>query len=184
MENAIVQQQMEHTLLKAAEIIESQVDEKLRALEDMDDDDLERVRERRLQQLKRDRQQRDEWLQAGHGVYSEITCEKDFFDQAKRSPRMVAHFYRPVTWRCQIVDKHLEALAVKHYETKFVKVNAEKSPFLCERLNIWCMPSILLVRDGVTDHTIQGFNELGGDEFPTEVLEAALVRRGVLESRD
>lgn len=45
-------------------------------------------------------------------------------------------------------------------------MNVEKSPFLVERLQIWCMPSIVLIKDGKTDHTIQGFDELGGDVCP------------------
>eukprot|EP00668_Euglena_longa_P011259 GGOE01013650.1.p1 GENE.GGOE01013650.1~~GGOE01013650.1.p1 ORF type:complete len:213 (+),score=86.88 GGOE01013650.1:88-639(+) len=181
MDNPIVQAQLEQQLLHAAEIIESQVDEKLRSLEEMDDDELDRMRERRIQQIKKEQQQKEEWIRAGHGVYSEVTDQKEFFDQAKRSKRMVAHFYRPTTWRCEVVDKHLEALATRHYEAKFVKVNVEKSPFLVERLQIWCMPSIVLIKDGKTDHTIQGFDELGGDEFTTEILEAVLARRGIID---
>uniref|UniRef100_A0A6U7UPZ3 Thioredoxin domain-containing protein n=1 Tax=Eutreptiella gymnastica TaxID=73025 RepID=A0A6U7UPZ3_9EUGL len=176
---------LEEQLLRAAEIIEEQVDDKLKTIDEMDDDELERIRERRIQQMKKDQQKKDEYIMAGHGVYSEVTDPKDFFDQAKRSKRMVAHFYRPVTWRCEIVDKHLEILAMKHYETKFVKINAEKSPFLVERLNIFMMPSIVLIKDGKTEHTIQGFDDMGGhDDFPTEHLEAVLCHHKVCEVRD
>jgi len=38
--------------------------------------------------------------------------------------------------RCKIVDKHLALLAPKHMETKFCKINAEKCPFLTDRLKI------------------------------------------------
>jgi hypothetical protein len=38
--------------------------------------------------------------------------------------------------RCKILDKHLAVLAKKHMETKFCKINAEKTPFLCDRLKI------------------------------------------------
>ena len=58
----------------------------------------------------------------GHGVYSEISDQREFFDAAKKSSRMIVHFYRPTTWRCEVVDKHLETLCRTHYETKFVKV--------------------------------------------------------------
>ena len=34
------------------------------------------------------------------------------------------------------MDKHLALLAPKHVETKFCKINAEKCPFLTDRLKI------------------------------------------------
>ena len=69
-------------------------------------------------------------------------------------------------------DKHFSLLSKKHMETKFVKINAEKSPFLCEKLHIWMIPSMVCIKDGKTDHTIAGFEELGGsEEFSTELLE-------------
>ena len=65
----------------------------------------------------------------GHGEYSEIGGtgnEKEFFDTSKQSPRMVCHFYRKATERCQIFDMHLAKLAAMHPETRFVKIDAEK----------------------------------------------------------
>jgi thioredoxin-like negative regulator of GroEL len=96
----------------------------------------------------------------------------------------VVHFYRPTTRRCEIVDKHLFALARKHIETKFVRVNAEKAPYLTEKLHIWMLPTLVCVKDGKTDHSIVGFDEMGGrDDFDTSTLEAVLLKHGaVLES--
>ncbi|RYG66429.1 hypothetical protein EON64_09785 [archaeon] len=74
--------------------------------------------------------------------YSEMTDTKDFFNAAKKSRFMVVHFYRPVTPRCQIVDAHFQKLAPQHMETRFVKIDAEKNPFLVERLGIIIMPTI------------------------------------------
>ena len=85
------------------------------------------------------------------------------------------HFYRPTTRRCEIVDKHLSLLARKHLETKFVRVNAERCPFLCERLNIWMLPTIVCIVNNKTEHSIVGFDEMGGnDNFQTEELERLL----------
>jgi hypothetical protein len=55
---------------------------------------------------------------------------------------MVVHFFRGVTPRCQIVDAHLYKLASTHLETRFVKIDAEKNPFLVERLGVIIMPTI------------------------------------------
>ena len=90
------------------------------------------------------------FLLKGHGTYKELPSEKDFFDEVKNSKRAVIHFYRPTTMRCEIFDKHLALLAPKHLETRFVKLNAEKAPFLCERMRIRVIPTLLLIVDGKT----------------------------------
>lgn len=94
---------------------------------------------------------------------------------------MVVHFYRSVTPRCQIVDAHFERLAPRHLETRFVKIDAEKNPFLVERLGIIMMPTIILIKDGKTEHSLRGFDELGGtDDFSTEDMAYVLASHGVL----
>jgi hypothetical protein len=73
---------------------------------------------------------------AGHGEYNEIGGsgnEKEFFDAAKASARMVCHFYRKGSPICEIMDMHMNKLAKQHTGTRFVKINAETSPFLAER---------------------------------------------------
>merc|ERR1712071_256449 len=115
---------------------------------------------------------KQEWLSKGHGEYTEIPSEKDFFSEVKDSKNVVCHFYRESTFRCKIVDKHLNILATKHLETKFIKLNVEKAPFLTERLRIKVIPSMALVKDGKTKDYIVGFADLGNtDEFSTEMLE-------------
>jgi thioredoxin-like negative regulator of GroEL len=87
----------------------------------------------------------------------------------------------PATWRCEVVDKHLRAVSAKHLETRVVRVNAEKSPYLVEKLRIRVLPTMVLVKDGKTDHSIIGFDELGGsDDFTTEQLEEVLAAHGVI----
>jgi thioredoxin-like negative regulator of GroEL len=49
------------------------------------------------------------------------------------------------------VDKHLSLLAKQHIETRFVKINAEKSPFLAERLKIIVLPTIALIKNTKVD---------------------------------
>jgi hypothetical protein len=111
----------------------------------------------------------------------EVTDTKEFFNAAKKSERVVAHFYRGTTPRCEIVDAHLEKLAVSHVETRFIKINAEKNPFLIERLNIIMMPTVVLIRDGHTDHSLCGFDELGGiDDFSTEDLAYVLANYKII----
>ena len=84
--------------------------------------------------------------------------------------------------RCKIVDKHLEILARKHLETKFVKLNVDRAPFITERLHIKVLPTIALLIDNIVKDKIIGFTDLGNhDEFSTEVLEWRLGKGGVIE---
>ena len=122
--------------------------------------------------MKKLRAQKEQWLSQGHGKYTEVTEEKEFFDVCKKSNKVVCHFYRDTTFRCKIVDKHLALLAPKHLETRFVKLNVERAPFLCDRLKIRVLPTIACVIESITKDYIKGFDDLGGhDEFSTEMLE-------------
>ena len=121
--------------------------------------------------MKKMQEKKVEWKSAGHGEYSEIPEEKEFFTVTKGSDNCVIHFYRDETFRCKILDKHFSLLAKKHLETRFCKINAEKCPFLCDRLKIKVIPTVLCIKNQQTTGQIVGFADLGNtDEFSTEML--------------
>uniref|UniRef100_W5LZT3 Thioredoxin domain-containing protein 9 n=2 Tax=Lepisosteus oculatus TaxID=7918 RepID=W5LZT3_LEPOC len=168
----IITKVLEDQIIQTAKVVEEQLDAELGKLEKMDDDELEKLKERRLEALKKAQKQKQEWLSKGHGEYREIPSERDFFQEVKESKHVVCHFYKDTTFRCKILDKHLSLLAKKHLETKFIKLNVEKAPFLTERLRIKVIPTLALVKDGKTKDYIVGFADLGNtDEFTTETLE-------------
>eukprot|EP00933_Yihiella_yeosuensis_P053947 TRINITY_DN5226_c3_g1_i1.p1 TRINITY_DN5226_c3_g1~~TRINITY_DN5226_c3_g1_i1.p1 ORF type:complete len:215 (-),score=55.36 TRINITY_DN5226_c3_g1_i1:202-768(-) len=168
-------------LLEAAKDREDALDEELKRLDNMKEDDFEELRRKRLEKMKEGQKKRQEMIAIGHGEYQLIE-EKDFFDVAKKSEFVVVAFGRPSTWRSEIVDKHLKPLSQKHWGTRFVKLDAEKAPYLTERLRIWMLPSIVLCIKGHTEHTIVGFDELGDvDDFETEELEVLLAKWGVIK---
>ncbi|GKV26435.1 hypothetical protein SLEP1_g35735 [Rubroshorea leprosula] len=180
MENPKVQVILEKQVLTVAKAVEDQIDEEIAALDRLDHDDLEALRERRLQQMKKMAEKRSRWIALGHGEYSEIASEKDFFSIVKASERVVCHFYRE-NWPCKVMDKHLGILAKQHIETRFVKLHAEKSPFLAERLKIMVLPTLALIKNAKVDDYVVGFDELGGtDEFSTEELEERLAKAQVI----
>ena len=83
---------------------------------------------------------------------------------------------------CQVVNRHLSLLCTKHLGTRFVRINAEKSPFLAEKLSIIILPSICMVIKGKIKDWIMGFDDLGGTaDFTTETLEWRLGVSGVLQ---
>ncbi|CAD6994168.1 thioredoxin domain-containing protein 9 [Ceratitis capitata] len=173
---------LENQLLTAAQMIERQLDQQLDQLDNLDTDDLKSIREQRLKEMKELNRKKQEWLQNGHGTYTELADEKEFFEVSKKSPNIVCHFYRDSAERCRIVDMHLKILAGKHIEAKFCKVNAEKSPFLTQRLRIKVIPTIALVKDSKTKDYIVGFTDLGNcDDFSTEMLEWRIAQSGAID---
>eukprot|EP00811_Abedinium_folium_P004876 NODE_14491_length_1105_cov_12.429448.p2 GENE.NODE_14491_length_1105_cov_12.429448~~NODE_14491_length_1105_cov_12.429448.p2 ORF type:complete len:193 (-),score=50.67 NODE_14491_length_1105_cov_12.429448:398-976(-) len=176
--------QLAEVVIAAAQERERQLDDELERLDNFKDDDLEELRRRRLEKMKSSSAERQRKRATGHGEYDMIE-EKDFFDVAKKSDTIVVHFWRESTWRCEVMDRHLRELSQKHWRTRFVKINAEKSPYLTEKLNIWCLPSLVLCKNGKTDHTIVGFSEfVRGDECSTPEVEALLAKWGMLTGEE
>ncbi|KAF4364365.1 hypothetical protein CsatB_005281 [Cannabis sativa] len=179
MENK-VQEILEKQVLTVVKAVEDKIDDEIAALDRLDTDDIEVLRERRLQQMKKMAEKRSRWIALGHGDYSEIPSEKDFFTVVKASDRVVCHFYRE-NWPCKVMDKHLSILSKQHIETRFVKINAEKSPFLSEKLKIVVLPTLALIKNTKVDDYVVGFDELGGtDGFSTDELEERLAKSKVI----
>lgn len=107
-----------------------------------------------------------------------------FFFCYSMSPQATQIVVLSSSYRCKILDKHLAILAKKHVETKFIKLNVEKAPFLTERLRIKVIPTLALLLDGKTKDYVVGFSDLGNtDEFPTEMLEWRLGCADVINYR-
>ena len=102
----------------------------------------------------------------------------------------MCHFYRESTWRCKVVDKHLEILAKKHLPTRFVKIDITKNPYLAEKLNIIMLPTVSFIKDGKVLYSMIGFDDVGEkteegnlsgyDEFETEKIERLMNDWGVI----
>ncbi|KAG6408967.1 hypothetical protein SASPL_131995 [Salvia splendens] len=180
MDNSIVQEILEQQVLSVAKAVEEQIDDQISALDRLDPDDIEALRERRLQQMKKMAEKRSRWIKLGHGEYTEIHNEKEFFSIVKASERVVCHFYRE-NWPCKVMDKHLAILAKQHVETRFIKLNAEKSQYLSEKLRIVVLPTLALVKNAKVEDYVVGFDELGGrDDFSTEELEERIAKAEVI----
>jgi Thioredoxin len=184
-------------LLNSARAQEEAVNDQLnqydRLLEDTDA--LAQLRAKRVAEMQAAHQQRQKWVAAGHGEYQELggghnssDTAKEFFAASKASENLVVHFYRPSTRLCDVFHAHLQKLAPKHLETRFVKINVENSDkdgsgasFLVERLGIVIMPTLVLIKNRQAVHHIRGFDELGMSEnFSTDNLAFVLGVHGVL----
>jgi len=168
------QAMMQQAMLNVAKQVEEKIDAEMKELDaiENDEDELERIRAKRMTQLKNAQDKRAEWLRNGHGQLNEINSDKDFFEEAKGSKKLVVHFYRNTTMRSKILDEHLKVLAKQHVETKFLKLDVDKCDWIVQRLNIRVIPTMALVLDGKTTGYLRGFEEFGGnDDFSTEMLE-------------
>lgn len=94
------------------------MDEQMKALENMDEDDFEALRQKRKLQMQKAAIIREKNVRNGHGRYMELSDQKEFFDASKNSKQVVVHFFRGSTWRCDVVNRHLGDLAPAHLETR------------------------------------------------------------------
>ncbi|KAF7265849.1 phosducin-like protein 3 [Rhynchophorus ferrugineus] len=172
---------MDAQLLNVTKAIERQVDAAIEQIDNLDVNDLEQLRKNRIKELQKQEERKKEWLLNDHGKYEELPEEKSFFDVIKQSDNVVIHFYRNSSERCLIVDKHLKVLAPKHLETRFTKLNAEKCPFLAEKLKIKVIPTIVLIQKTILVDKIVGFTQLGNrDDFTTDILEWRIAQNNII----
>jgi len=111
----------------------------------------------------------------GHGALNEVE-EKEFLPEVTTTERVVAHFYHQEFERCRIMDKHLNVLAKKYFDTQFIKISAPDAPFFVTKLQVKVLPCLIFFKDGVAFDRLVGFEELGGkDDYPTAKLERILL---------
>lgn len=105
--------------------------------EDDGDEDIElrNIRQQRLRQIKQQQNQKLENIGKGHGQYREIV-QDEFLAEVTGSLKVICHFYHRDFPRCEIMNHHLQILAARHIETKFIKINAEKTPFFVDKVCI------------------------------------------------
>lgn len=171
------QQLQDQILLAAAQTVEKALDEQL---DKFDVTDIEAVRAKRLKELREREQKKATWLANGHGRMNDVVEPKEFFDSVKKSNKVIAFFYRNPSKYSDILHQHLQKLAKTHIETKFFRIDADKANFLVDFLKIWMIPSVVLILNGNSDHTIQGLDELGSN-FTTATLEKLLIKYKVLD---
>ncbi|XP_031249652.1 thioredoxin domain-containing protein PLP3B-like [Pistacia vera] len=149
----------------------------------MDDPELEKLHADRIAALKKEAEKRQVLQMKGHGEYREIG-EGDFLGEVTGSEKVICHFYHKEFYRCKIMDKHLKALAPKHIDTKFIKLDAENAPFFVTKLGVKTLPCVVLFRKGIAVDRLVGFQDLGGkDDFTIKTLEAILTNKGIISEK-
>lgn len=171
----------EQVLLQIAQNIERAVDDELQRVDEMEEEELLMIRKKRIDQLREVEKRKAEWIKKGHGSYCEVPDPATFFQYVQDSERVIVHFMRRSTPRCQVIERHLRLLAKDHFETRFCYVDCERIPSLPERFNVMMLPTLMLVEKQNTFHSIIGFDEFGGtDDFTTEDVGHVLAHCGMI----
>ena len=178
-----VQANADTQALMLAETVETALDHEMKEFDEMGDEELAAIRKRRIGQMRDKQKQRQQGKANGHGRLIEITEQKEFFEEVKTSDRVIAHFYTKTNSDCAAVNMHLAKIAPNHMETKFVTVDAEKSPYLVENFKIWMMPTILLIHKNKVGDSIHGMDQIGGRHGSTANLEKRLCDAKMIDGR-
>eukprot|EP00301_Raphidiophrys_heterophryoidea_P014757 c23214_g1_i1.p1 GENE.c23214_g1_i1~~c23214_g1_i1.p1 ORF type:complete len:224 (+),score=62.57 c23214_g1_i1:79-672(+) len=179
--------QQERVLEASAQIISRVLDDEISRLDNVleNEDEMKRIRTERLAQMKKDQEMKNKWRTNGHGHLKELRDERDFFRAVEASDRVVGVFTLPTNKHGARLCEHLQVVATHHLETMFLKLDASQSPFLTDKLKIQMVPSVVLIKDGKSIHTMTGLSELSASgEYETWELERVLFHYGMLSSND
>ncbi|CAL1537651.1 unnamed protein product [Lymnaea stagnalis] len=173
------------TIEKANQIIDEPSLAEDELLAELEKEDIpSHIREARLETLRQQSLQFKQLKELSFGEYTLLPDEKSFLELTTSTEieHCVVHFFHPDFRRCAIVDSHLEILCKKYFNTKFAKLNVEKSTFLVTKLKIQMLPAILCFRRSIVVDRIIGFEELGNtDDFPLMILERRFAMSGVIK---
>lgn len=171
----------EEEILGTTQSVEEQINSIIERLCKLNLNNLSEIKKKKIALMKKDLEFKEDWILNGHGEYSTLLSEKEVIDTLKKSERVVLHACSSSTLSCEVVDKHLNILAKRHFETKFCKLDVEKAPYLCHSLKIRVIPTIVLFRKNEYVNLIVGFDDFEGvDVFSTEMMEWRLARAGVI----
>ncbi|CAL5438067.1 unnamed protein product [Camellia sinensis] len=160
MDNSKVQEIIEKQVLTVAKAVEEKIDDEIHTLDRLDLDNINVLRECCHQQIKKMKEKRSRWIALSHGENSEIPAEKDIFSVREGHASWVSNYnlamlgvlcIKTALFIYDVMDKHLSILAKQHIETRFVKIHAEKSPFLAEKLKIVIPPTLALMKSAKVD---------------------------------
>lgn len=163
---------LEESVMGAAKQLETAVDSEITRLQNLGDADLEKIRKKRLAEMKALAARKHKWNLAGHGTLR-VLEEKEFFEKAKESERIIIIFHKGAcTPIAREFMEHCEKIAEHHPETLIAKIDVEKAGFLVHKFAIRIIPSIMFVKDGKVNKVLHGLSAVDNTGvFTTEKIE-------------
>ncbi|NWU73063.1 PDCL2 protein, partial [Pterocles burchelli] len=148
------------------------------AEDDFDEADrkaIEMYRQQRLQEWKSlQRMQK-------YGELREI-CGEQYVKEVTNAPEdvwVIIHLYQPSTPMCLLVNEHLNLLARKFPEVKFLKAILNSC---IQNYHDRCLSTILVYKTGEIKHRFIGVAECGGMYLKVEELEWKLAEVGAIQT--
>mmetsp|Transcript_12129 Transcript_12129/g.20124 ORF Transcript_12129/g.20124 Transcript_12129/m.20124 type:complete len:278 (-) Transcript_12129:81-914(-) len=143
---------------------------------------LEALREQRLEQLKQQELKLLENKAKGHGQYRTIAQDEFLPECTNTSEWVVVHFFHHEFIKCQVMDHHLTIVAHAHAECKFLRIDAQKAPFFCGKLQVQTLPTVLVFQNGKAVDRLVGFEGIAdNNEWPTALLQKWLAGAGAIQ---
>jgi thiol-disulfide isomerase/thioredoxin len=200
----LMQQQQQHQqVLRNQQIQEAQVFSSLKKKnkEDQSDDDelddededeflkddpeLDIIRQRRLNQLREQQIQHALHRSLGHGQLRTISQDEFLTECTGQSLYVAVHFFHKDFERCKIMDHHLQIIATKYIQCKFLRIDAEKTPFFVDKLKVRTLPTLFVFKEGKVVERLTGFEGLvisedEPDKWHTPSLEKWLHSTGAI----
>ena len=166
---------MDQMLVGMLSQVESAIDDEMNKIENMNDDDIEKVRRNRIAEMKKKAELKQQWQNQGHGTVAKIVDQQDFFAACKHSERVVVLFNRESNKWGKIMLEHLQVLAARHMEARILWCDAEKAPFLTNRLNIYMLPTLVCIKGNKVHKQHNGLDEIDGSgRYSSGMLEYLL----------
>ncbi|KAL3481862.1 thioredoxin-like protein [Aspergillus californicus] len=119
-------------------------------------------------------------------LYPTLKSDQALLNYTTQSYNCVIHFAHADFARCATMDERIRALATRHQDVRFARVDVRETPFVVEKLKIRVLPCVIGFKDGVAVERVVGFEGLGfggsdgANEFSTASLEKRLLSTGVL----
>ncbi|KAL2866315.1 thioredoxin-like protein [Aspergillus lucknowensis] len=122
-------------------------------------------------------------------LYPTLKSDQTLLDFTTETNRCIIHFAHRDFARCATMDEHMRALATRHQDVRFARVDVRDTPFVAEKLKIRVLPCVIGFLDGVGVDRVVGFEGLGSggsdglDKFSTAALEMRLLWKGILSQK-
>lgn len=156
---------------------EEDLDKELEAMENLDLNDVRELQKKRLLELRKKEKLISEWKSKNHGVLTTVVDQGEFFQHVKQSQFVVCLFFKTANKWCDLLRDHLKVIARSHLETRFLEIEGEKAPYLCRKLNVFMMPTLVLCKDNKVNQQCNGLDPFN----PTGQLTSALVEQRLYE---
>ncbi|KAI9364534.1 thioredoxin-like protein [Pilaira anomala] len=163
-------------LLSKAPMTTTWLDDEKEQLLVLEHEELNYVRQQRLKELKRQRDQKVFGTVTTIGIdeYLEVID-----DEQEKDIMVIVHLFDESLQKCKELDKHLLDLSYKYALAKFVRISALELDF-----DLVESPAILGYKNGILITNLVRIIDLVGERFDIEEIEDVLIRNGALSEKD